>query len=82
MYASRRYEFDRPYDFYVGQGPAPVEGVTEISRYVTPSGDRVTLWARGGRATLRRWKDQEYPLRTELSRFHFDMSPRGTEGAR
>lgn len=78
MYASRRYDFDRPYDFYVGAGPAPVPDVTEITHIVTPDGERVTLWVRGGRATLRDWKNREYPHRNELSRFNFDMAPAAT----
>ncbi len=63
------------FDFYVGKGPAPVEGLTDIARIVTPGGDRVTFWARGGLETLRTWRRQEYPLRIELSRFNFDMAP-------
>ncbi|MBZ0268619.1 hypothetical protein K8I85_10725 [bacterium] len=75
LYSSRRYEFDRPYDFYVGTGPAPVEGVTEVTSITTPSGEEAKLWVRGGRATLRDWKSREYPLRERLSRFDFDMTP-------
>jgi hypothetical protein len=76
LYSSRRTGFDRPYDFYVGTGPAPAEGVTEVTRIVTPSGEEASLWVRGGLGTLREWKDREYPLRARLSRFNFDMSPR------
>lgn len=75
LYSSRRTGFDRPYDFYVGSGPAPADGVTEVARVMTPSGE-ASLWVRGGIDTLHEWGKREYPLRARLSRFNFDMSPR------
>lgn len=74
LYADRGFEMTRDYDFYVGPGPPPAEGLTEVTRITTPDGRSVALWARGGRAALREWKDRTYPLRTEQSRFHFEMA--------
>jgi len=76
MYADRSERPGRPYDFYVGTGPQPAPDLTEVTGIVTPGGESVKLWVRGGRATVREWKSREYPLRTELSRFSFDMAQR------
>lgn len=80
MYARRGFDTDGDHDFWVGPGPAPRADLEEITRTTTPDGTRVTWWARGGRATLREWRERTYPLRTERSRFNFEMpaaSPTG-----
>jgi hypothetical protein len=73
-YASHRPVPDRTYDFYVGPGAVPAPGLTEVAATHTPAGKDVKLWVRGGEETLRAWKGRAYPLRTELSRFDFDMA--------
>jgi hypothetical protein len=62
-------------DFYVGPGPAPFEGLTDVARIVLADGERVTFWSRGGLETLNDWRHREYPLRRDLSRWNFDLSP-------
>jgi hypothetical protein len=73
MYADRGFDLPREYDFYVGEGPPPAPGLTEITKIYAADGRPVTLWARGGRSALREWKHRVYPLRVEQSRFNFEM---------
>jgi hypothetical protein len=75
MYADRDFEPGSELDFYVGQGPPPAAGLSEVTRIGGPDGRPVIWWARGGRATLREWWERTYALRTELSRFNFEMPP-------
>lgn len=75
MYAARDFDPSGDYDFWVGPGPAPRADLAEITRTTTPDGTRVTWWARGGRSALREWRERTYPLRTERSRFNFEMPP-------
>ncbi|MCA9750558.1 MAG: hypothetical protein KC591_00060, partial [Gemmatimonadetes bacterium] len=75
MYAERGYEPRPEHEFFVGQGPPPVEGLKEITRLAVRGGGTVTFWARDGRASLRTWREKTYPLRQDLSRFSFEMSP-------
>ena len=76
MYADRGYDVDREYEFYVGRGPAPVPGLREITRLPQPDGKPAIFWSPRGRSALREWKRKEYPLRRDLSRFNFEMTPR------
>jgi hypothetical protein len=73
MYADRGYEVDRDYDFYVGSGPPPVQGLTEVTRVSLPGGEAAILWSPRGRAAIREWKEKSFPLRVERSSFHFEM---------
>jgi hypothetical protein len=75
MYADRGYEVDREYEFYVGRPPAPVPGLIEITRRRQREGQPVLWWSPRGRTALREWREKEYPLRRDLSRFHFEMTP-------
>lgn len=75
MYADRGFDVAREYDFYVAQVPPPAAGLMEVTRINGTDGRPVVLWARGGRAALREWKRRVYPLRTEQSRFNFEMGP-------
>lgn len=73
LYAARGFEMTREWDFYVGPGPPPAAGLTEITRIAGPEGRPVTFWGRGGRAALREWQERTYPLRAERGGFHFEM---------
>jgi len=75
MYADRGFEPRRDYDFYVGEGPPPVEGLTEITRTPLAGGRTAKMWARGGRAAFREWKERRFPAKRDLSRFDFEMPP-------
>jgi hypothetical protein len=76
MYSALRYEFDREYDFYVGEGPVPVPGLVEVSRAVTVDGRRVTLWVRGDRERIRAWTTRRFPPRFGSTPFDFAMAYR------
>lgn len=79
MYADRGYELDRDYDFYVGQGPPPVDGLTEVSRIRLAGGGTAKLWSPGGRAAFREWKERTFPAKRDQSRFNFEMPAPATK---
>ncbi|HMB68695.1 MAG TPA: hypothetical protein VKU85_05265, partial [bacterium] len=75
MYADRGFEPQRDYDFYVGEGPPPVPGLTEITRTDLPGGRTVRMWSPGGRAAFREWKERTFPSKRDQSRFDFEFPP-------
>jgi hypothetical protein len=75
MYADRGFEPQRAYDFYVGEGPPPVPGLTEVTRIDLPGGRSARMWSPGGRAAFREWKERTFPAKRDQSRFNFEFPP-------
>jgi hypothetical protein len=71
-YADRTLQPSKLYEFYVGRGKAPLEGLEEISRTKLSNGGYAILWTRNS-GLAAKLIERCFPIRKDLSRFNFDI---------
>ncbi len=65
----------KTYDFVVAHAASLDPALVEITRAPLPGGGTAVLASARGRDAWRAWRDLTFPLRRDLSRFHYDLGP-------